>query len=241
MNRHRIGHTATRLSDGRVLVTGGFTTGEGVPAGIASSAEIWDPSSGRFRLLSPAMLAARASHSATPLPDGRVLIVGGYSVDGSPPLAEIFDPATESFIAVATPGRASRAGHAAVPLPGGDVLILGGEDPAGTVTLASVLRFDYDTRTMQQMPDLLAPRRHAAALPTADGAVLLFGGAGADDLPAATAERYTPAQGSRAIAPMPAGRLEHSAVLLRGPLAGKVLMVGGWRGDWYNPAVSLYE
>jgi hypothetical protein len=40
---------------------------------------------------------------------------------------------------------------------------------------------------------------------------------------------------------MPAGRLEHSAVLLRGPLAGKVLLVGGWRGDWYNATVSLYE
>ena len=40
---------------------------------------------------------------------------------------------------------------------------------------------------------------------------------------------------------MSAGRLEHSAVLLRGSSAGKVLLVGGWRGDWYNPAVALYE
>jgi hypothetical protein len=40
---------------------------------------------------------------------------------------------------------------------------------------------------------------------------------------------------------MPDGRLSHSAALLRGPLAGKVLLVGGWRGGWYNPAVSLYE
>jgi hypothetical protein len=128
-----------------------------------------------------------------------------------------------------------------VALPGGDVLILGGENTAGTVTVGSVLRFQYSTRTMQPLPDLLAPRRHAAAVLTAGGAVLLFGGAGADDVPAATAERYTPAQGSRAIASMPAGRLEHGAVLLRGPLAGKVLLVGGWRGDWYNPTVSLYE
>ena len=66
-------------------------------------------------------------------------------------------------------------------------------------------------------------------------------GASVDDAPAATAERYSPARGARAIAAMPAGRLEHSAVLLRGPQAGKVLLVGGWRGDWYNAAVSLYE
>jgi hypothetical protein len=126
-------------------------------------------------------------------------------------------------------------------LPDGDVLILGGENTAGTATLASVLRFQHRTRTMQPLPVLLAPRRHAAAVTTADRAVLLFGGAGADDAPAATAERYTPAQGASAIAPMPAGRLEHGAVLLRGPLAGKVLLIGGWRQGWYNAAVSLYE
>jgi hypothetical protein len=104
-----------------------------------------------------------------------------------------------------------------------------------------VLRFRHDTRAVQPLPSLLAPRRHASAVATAEGAVLLFGGAGVDDAPAATAERYSPEQGARAIAAMPAGRLEHSAVLLRGPLAGRVLLVGGWRGDWYNAAVSLYE
>jgi hypothetical protein len=241
MSQRRIRHAATLLADGRVLVTGGFTAGEGSPAGISRSAEIWDPASGRFRLLPRTMATARANHTATRLPDGKVLIVGGYSVEASPPLGEIFDPATETFTVLATPGTASRAAHAAVALPGGDVLILGGENTAGTVTVSSVLRFQYGTRTMQTLPDLLAPRRHAAAVLTADGTVLLFGGAGGDDAPAASAERYTPAQGSRAIASMPDGRLSHSAALLRGPLAGKVLLVGGWRGDWYNPAVSLYE
>jgi hypothetical protein len=238
MSRHRLHHTATLLADGRVLVTGGFSAGEGSPAGISRSAEIWDPASGRFRLLPHTMATARANHTATRLPDGKVLIVGGYSVEASPPLAEIFDPATETFTVLATPAMASRAAHAAVALPGGDVLILGGEDTAGTVTVRSVLRFQYGTRMVQTLPDLLAPRRHAAAVLTADGEVLLFGGAGGDDAPAVSAERYTPAQGGRAIASMTAGRLDHGAVLLRGPLAGKVLLVGGWRGDWYNPAVS---
>jgi hypothetical protein len=128
-----------------------------------------------------------------------------------------------------------------VALAGGDVLILGGENPAGTFALDSVLRFRYDTRTVQPLPGLLAPRRHASAVVIADGEVLLFGGAGVDDAPAATAERYSPARGASAIAAMTAGRLEHSAVLLRGPQAGKVLLVGGWRGGWYNAAVSLYE
>jgi hypothetical protein len=241
MAHPRIGHTGTLLADGRVLVTGGFSSGEGSPAGISRSAEIWDPASGRFRLLPGTMTSARADHTATRLPDGKVLIVGGYSVEASPPLAEVFDPASETFTLLATPGIASRAGHAAVALAGGDVLILGGENPAGTVALDSVLRFRYDTRTVQPLPGLLAPRRHASAVVIADGEVLLFGGAGVDDAPAATAERYSPARGASAIAAMTAGRLEHSAVLLRGPQAGKVLLVGGWRGDWYNAAVSLYE
>ena len=241
MSRQRLGHTATLLADGRVLITGGFTTGEGAPAGISYSAEIWEPASGGFRLLPRPMATGRANHSATRLPDGKVLIVGGYSVEGSPPLAEIFDPATETFTSVHTPGLPSRAAHAAVTLPGGDVLVLGGENPAGTGTLASVLRFQVSTGAFQPLPDLLAPRRHASAIATADGNVLLFGGAGSDEVPAVTAERYSPAQGASAVAPMTAGRLEHSAVLLRGPLAGRVLLVGGWRSDWYNPVVALYE
>jgi len=78
MTHRRLRHTATLLADGRVLVTGGFTTGEGRPAGISRSAEIWDPASGRFHLLPRTMVAARANHTATRLPDGEV--------DGSDPI-----------------------------------------------------------------------------------------------------------------------------------------------------------
>ncbi len=122
LNRRRIGHTATLLADGRVLVTGGNTQGEGAPAGISRSAEIWDPASGSFRRLAQPMTAGRVYHSATRLPDGKVLIVGGHSADGEPPLAELFDPATETFAVVASPGLPSRALHAAVALADGDVL-----------------------------------------------------------------------------------------------------------------------
>ena len=240
MLRHRVGHTATRLADGRVLVTGGFVTGEGALGGISRSAEMREVD-GRFRLLPSAMASARSDHTATLLADGKVLIVGGYSVDDASPLAELFDPASETFTVLPTPGFASRAAHAAVTLPGGDVLILGGENVEGTRVLASVLRFDARTRTMQPAPALLGPRRHAAAVLTADGSVLLFGGGDADAAPLSTAERYVSTQGASPIAPMAAGRLEHGAVRLRGPLAGKVLIAGGWSGGWYNADIALYE
>lgn len=239
--RRRLGHTATLLADGRVLVTGGTTTGEGAPGGISRSAEIWDPASGRFRLLARQMATGRTNHSATRLPDGKVLIVGGYTAASTEVLAEVFDPADETFTSLDSPGLPSRALHAAVALPDGDVLILGGENTSGTQTLSGVLRYRHATRSLQLQPDLLAPRRGPEAVATPDGAILVFGGIGADDDALASGERYSPSEGSRPLATMAAGRFGHTALALRGPSAGRVLQIGGWARGWYNPTLAVYE
>jgi hypothetical protein len=68
------------------------------------------------------MTASRAAHTATLLPDGRVLITGGLTGLAS---TEIFDPTTETF----TPAgnlSVARAGHSATLLSNGKVLIAGG-------------------------------------------------------------------------------------------------------------------
>ncbi|MBX7197557.1 MAG: hypothetical protein K1X94_36260 [Sandaracinaceae bacterium] len=83
-------HTATSLHDGRVLITGGFerATAASCPASAPTgsscyelvatdSASIFEPSSGRFYPVQSPMLAARGGHTATLLPDGRVLVAGG--------------------------------------------------------------------------------------------------------------------------------------------------------------------
>ncbi|MCC7538875.1 MAG: hypothetical protein IT379_21800 [Deltaproteobacteria bacterium] len=86
----RFAHTATALADGRLLVAGGFTTvAPGVcpltaPTGTVChdltatrEALLFDPTSGRTGAVRTPMLEARGGHTATLLPDGRVLVAGG--------------------------------------------------------------------------------------------------------------------------------------------------------------------
>jgi Galactose oxidase, central domain len=90
MGTARSFHTATLLLDGRVLIAGGGN--DSGPAAAVSGTEIYDPVRQTFTP-SGDMNARRSGHTATLLPDGRVLIVGGDGV-GS---AELYDPSTGSF------------------------------------------------------------------------------------------------------------------------------------------------
>jgi len=71
------------------------------------------------------MTSPRRMHSATLLPDGRVLIVDGYSSADALGSAELYDPASSTFIAIGSLTW-SRGGHTAILLASGKVLILGG-------------------------------------------------------------------------------------------------------------------
>src|SRR5688500_5689306 len=63
----------------------------------------------------------RAAHTATLLPDGKVLIAGGFTGDeNSLASAEVFDPETKSFSSTANLG-VSRSGHSATLLNNGKV------------------------------------------------------------------------------------------------------------------------
>ena len=91
--QERAGHTATRLADGRVLITGG--TPLRAPFGPTpeplAGAEVWDPRTDRWTDVSP-MRFARSGHDAALLADGRVLVAGGIPMRG-----EIWDPATDRW------------------------------------------------------------------------------------------------------------------------------------------------
>ena len=134
MRLPRILHTATLLSDGRVLVVGG--KGEPVPdvdSQLRRTAEIWDPATGEW---SPAgsMADGRAEHTATPLGDGRVLVIGSL---GNKATAEIYDPGTDAWYAAGAMEE-TRYRHSATVLSDGTVLVVGGQS-TDSVTINSEL------------------------------------------------------------------------------------------------------
>lgn len=126
-------HTATLLADGRVLVTGGFTASNTEDA--TASAEIYDPSTGRFTETG-AMQARRTAHSAILLTDGRVLVLGGLQAST---VTDIFDPHTGAWTPGPTPAPAVAA--TATLLRNGKVLIFGGADASG-FPISTVMLFE---------------------------------------------------------------------------------------------------
>src|SRR5271165_3863908 len=88
----RSGHTATLLPDGKVLIAGGMRRNQD----FYSSAELYDPSTGKFQPTG-SMSVARVGPAAVLLKTGKVLVVGGWVGHGGSATAELYDPATGKF------------------------------------------------------------------------------------------------------------------------------------------------
>jgi hypothetical protein len=233
----RYSHSAVALPDGRVMIAGGFTMGEGAGFGISRSAEIWDPATRVFRRLASALRTARAGHGATLLPDGRVLLAGGFSEDANYSFAEIFDPATETFSIAAAVDNRQRGNLGVALLPDGSVLMIGGET-AQTEPLAFVQRFR--ATGFDVLAGLVRPRTLTEPVVIRDGRVLLFGGEiGPGNITTDTAESYSAANGGFPIASLPEPRVGLTATRLND---GRVLIVGGESANGaLIPSALLYE
>jgi hypothetical protein len=191
--------------------------------GIAS-AELFDPTRNSVQRIA-SLAIARSSHTATALPDGRVLVAGGYSGTYLNSL-EIFDPKTNEFHTAGSL-REARSGHTATLLPDGRVLFVGGVGDGWTF-LRSAEVYDPKTARSELVGPMSVERESHTATRLEDGSVLVVGGhrGRREHMEVfANAERFDPqALRFEAAGTLGTARHKHDAIRL---LDGRVLVIGG--------------
>ncbi|HUP68874.1 MAG TPA: kelch repeat-containing protein [Acidimicrobiales bacterium] len=243
----RAQHTSTLLADGSVLVVGGdrdnasdtgLTTAERFHPQERPATGWWSPAG--------TLSSAIAGHTASLLPDGRVLVVGGCTdkrcSSGPAPSTYIYDPESNSWTAGPTMAY-SRGKHTATTMADGKVLVAGGcsgvvtREAACTAYSATAEVFDPASETWGAASPLLEAReRHAAAL-LPGGKVLATGGSSSkagSDVVLTSAELYDPiADTWSPAAELLTRRGDHDVVVLpEGPASvcgancGKMFIVG---------------
>jgi N-acetylneuraminic acid mutarotase len=178
MSTARAFHTATLLPNGEVLVAGGASIYHGARGKVVATAEIYDPESATWHN-APNMSVARYHHTAAPLPDGRVLVAGGWALttnsDKSLATAEIYDPAKNAWTRTGSMAT-GRARAVVTPLPDGRVLVATGVDPAYRA-MATAEIWSASTGRWQLTGKLGTAVMWPAFALLLDGRVLIAGGA----------------------------------------------------------------
>ena len=248
MATSRLDHTATLLADGKVLVAGGIRGS--IPSDTLASAEIYDPAVNSWMGAAP-MLDSRSRHTATLLDDGRVLVVGGFSVKigerglivGQPGDAEVYDPRTNRW-SVTPPMARYRREHTATLLSDGRVLVAGSQDD---LTFNSTEIYDPIVNRWSAAAPMTSGRALHSAVRMANGEVLVVGGISqGQNSPAielASAEIYHPSTNRwTAVASMKQARTSETTTTLGD---GRVLVLGAGfaraRPELYDPARNSWS
>jgi hypothetical protein len=222
-----------------------FPTADALPSESAAPVETSRPATWTAV---GSMIDARVDFTATVLPDGKVLVVGGDRGSSANPRAlasaELYDLATGTWTATGSMLN-GRYRQTATLLPNGKVLVAGGNVGSGAqlgagCCLATAELYDPSTGTWTPTGSMIDARVAHSATLLLDGTVLVAGGDGAliNGLTPG-AEVYDPISGSwSATGPMIArgsARFAHTAVLLPD---GNVFVVGGTNA---NAAPELYD
>ncbi len=184
----------------------------------------------------------RVEHTATPLANGKVLVVGGRNAAAYLASAELYDPATSTWSSAGAMSTA-RHGHTATRLANGKVLVVGGR------LVATAELYDPATNTWTAAGNMGTARYMHTATLLGNGKVLVAGGDPTDGFvfgPSCTellasAQLYDPANNTwSSAASMSAVRYLHTATLLGN---GKVLVVGGYDGctGGYLASATVYD
>jgi N-acetylneuraminic acid mutarotase len=227
MPRIRTLHTASLLPSGKVLVVGGAQNiGDQSPT---AAADLYDPATNTWSTVA-SMTVPRNAHTATLLPDGKVLVAGGYNNPAYPIATELYDPVTDSW---STAGNLAspRYSPSAALLPNGRVLVIGGFNASGTVPSAEI--YDPITNAWGLAASPATTWRGPAAVVLTTGKVLLAGQRGAPSN--ADAALYDPATNTWAsVGGSGLASGARRATLLRD---GRVLFSGGGgaTADLYDP------
>ncbi len=249
--------TITKLDNGKILVTGLALSS----ASKGYSAMIYNEQSDEWTLTGNPVDDIRKEHTATLLPNGKVLAAGGehsqfvYS-DFALSSTEIYDPSNNAW-SEGTPMHIGRSYHAAILLKNGKILVAGGRYyvPDGHESISSAEIYDYNSGSWTDTSSMLESREEYTATLLQNGKVLIAGGISEDVTGRAeiytSAEIYDPETGQWSqTGSMINRRYKHTATLLS---SGKVLVTGGWYTDQntgeqknlasaeiYDPAVGTW-
>ena len=199
---------------------------------ILRTAELYDPTSNTWSAAG-ALLTARAYHTGTLLPSGKVLLEGG--TESGAASAELYEPSTNTWSAAGAPTTA-RYRHTATLLPNGKVLTAAGIDSSDTL-VASAELYDPSTNTWSAAGPLATARANHTATLLPWGKVLVTGGAGSPG-PLGSAELYDPSTNTWSTAgALAIARVGHTATLLP---SGKALVTGGSSSGGIQAGAELY-
>ena len=212
------GIQSTLLPNGMVLAVGGWYS----RFGVLSSTELYDPATDLWTTAA-SLATARVFHTATMLPSGKVLVVGGSDSINALSGTELYED-TQGVWTNVTPRTNATFPSRATLLPNGKVLVTGRALAPLSFTTNTAVLYDPATGTWKVTGALNSARNGHTATLLPNGKVLVAGGV-MDGNYLSTAELYDPDQGRWTMTvPLKAARDFHTATLL---LNGKVLVAGG--------------